>query len=163
MTNRASKPFIQPNEVHPDGKFKPLSRAEEVLNWQSENIIAQNESLQTMGEKLEKVTEKMEETDQDLKVLSHKMQRHYKELKEEVAKLDRDLRTMLDERMFGKAFDQKEREIRTLQKQLKEMDDFIQASKEHKAEPVRSRFSSTPAFSTVPAFSPSFTQPKRPS
>ncbi|KAI5420414.1 hypothetical protein KIW84_044273 [Lathyrus oleraceus] len=42
ITGRTSKPFIHPSEVQPDGKLKPLSQAEEVLNWQSENMVSQN-------------------------------------------------------------------------------------------------------------------------
>ncbi|KAI5428558.1 hypothetical protein KIW84_033521 [Lathyrus oleraceus] len=32
ITGRTSKPFIHPSEVQPDGKLKPLTQAEEVLN-----------------------------------------------------------------------------------------------------------------------------------
>jgi hypothetical protein len=39
---------------------------------------------------------------------------------------------MLEERTFGKNFDQKEREIRRLQGQVKEIDDFLKASKDIK-------------------------------
>ncbi|CAK8562813.1 unnamed protein product [Lathyrus sativus] len=42
VTGRTSKPFIHPSEVQTDGKLKPLTQAEEFLNWQSENMVSQN-------------------------------------------------------------------------------------------------------------------------
>ncbi|CAK8544249.1 unnamed protein product [Lathyrus sativus] len=45
ITGRTSKPFIHLTEVHPNGKLKPLTQAEEVLNWQFENMVSQNEIL----------------------------------------------------------------------------------------------------------------------
>ncbi|KAI5427920.1 hypothetical protein KIW84_033083 [Lathyrus oleraceus] len=83
---RTSKPFIHPSEVQPDGKLKPLTKAEEVLNWKSENMVSQNEILQNLGKRVDKIVEKIDETDEYLK--------------------------MLEERTFGKTFDQKEIEIR---------------------------------------------------
>ncbi|KAI5434660.1 hypothetical protein KIW84_021475 [Lathyrus oleraceus] len=64
---------------------------------------------------------------------------------------------MLEERTFGKTFDQKEREIRNLQGQLKEIDDFLRASHERKPKSVGNSFFDPPAFSTY------FKQPERPS
>jgi len=107
ITNRSSKPFIQPNEVQPDGKLKPLTQAEEVLNWQSENMVAQNDFLQNLGKKMDKITERMDETDENLKVLSQKMQKHYRNLMAQVSQLDQDLRNMLEERTFGKILTKK--------------------------------------------------------
>ncbi|CAK8572957.1 unnamed protein product [Lathyrus sativus] len=76
ITGKTSKPFIHPSEVLSDGKLKPLTQAEEVLNWQSENMVSQNEILQNLDEKVDKIAEKIDETDEDLKVLSQKMQKH---------------------------------------------------------------------------------------
>lgn len=45
ITGRTSKPFIHPSEVQPDGKLKPLTQYEEVLNWKSKNMVSQNEIL----------------------------------------------------------------------------------------------------------------------
>ncbi|XP_073220669.1 uncharacterized protein [Cicer arietinum] len=157
ITNRSSKPFIQPTKVQPDGKLKPLTQAEEVLNWQSENMIAQNDTLQNLNRKVNKITEKIEETYEDLKFLSQKMQKHYRTLKAQVSKLDHDLRRMLEERTFGQEFDQKEREIRMLQGQLKEIDDFLRASKKEEYKHVEDPFFNPPNF---PSY---FSRPNRPS
>jgi predicted nucleic acid-binding Zn-ribbon protein len=157
ITSRSSKPFIQPNEVQPDGKLKPLTQAEEVLNWQSENLVAQNDILQNLDKRIDKITEKMDETDESLKVLSQKMQKHYRNLKAQVSQLDHDLRKMLEEKTFGKNFDQKEREIKRLQGQVKEIDDFLKASKDIKPKPIEDPLFNPPVFPTY------FTQPERPS
>ncbi|KAI5391035.1 hypothetical protein KIW84_076048 [Lathyrus oleraceus] len=117
IIGRTSKPFIHPSEVQPGGKLKPLTQAEEVLNWKSENMVSQNEILQSLDKRVDKIVEKIDETDDNLKVLSQKMQKHYRSLKAQVSQLDRDLRQMLEERTFGKTFDQKEREIINLQGQ----------------------------------------------
>ncbi|CAK8532210.1 unnamed protein product [Lathyrus sativus] len=70
IISRTSKLFIHPSEVQPDGKLKPLTQAEEVLNWQSENMVSLNEILQNLDKKVDKIAEKIDETDEDLKVLS---------------------------------------------------------------------------------------------
>ncbi|KAI5433556.1 hypothetical protein KIW84_020735 [Lathyrus oleraceus] len=49
---------------------------------------------------VDKIAEKIDETDEYLKVLSQKMQKHYRSLKAQVSQLDRDLRQMLEERIF---------------------------------------------------------------
>ncbi|KAI5439436.1 hypothetical protein KIW84_025001 [Lathyrus oleraceus] len=131
ITGRTSKPFIHPNEVQPDGKLKPLTQAEGVLNWQSENMVSQNEILQNLDKRVDKIAEKIDETDEYLK--------------------------MLEERTFGKNFDQKKREIINLQGQVKEIDDFLRASHERKPKLVENSFFDPPTFPTY------FKQPERPS
>lgn len=148
ITSRTSKPFIHPSEVQPDGKLKPLTQAEEVLNWQSENMVSQNEILQSLDKRVDKIAEKIDETNDNLKVLSQKIQKHYRSLKAQVSQLDRDLRQMLEERTFGKTFYQKEREIRNLQGQVKEIDDFLRASHERKPKHVENSFFDPPTFPT---------------
>ncbi|KAI5414112.1 hypothetical protein KIW84_058307 [Lathyrus oleraceus] len=58
ITGRTSKPFIHPSEVLPDGKLKPLTQAEEVLNWQSKNMVSQNEILQNLDKRVDKIAKK---------------------------------------------------------------------------------------------------------
>ncbi|KAI5411213.1 hypothetical protein KIW84_056372 [Lathyrus oleraceus] len=111
-------------------KMDPIT-AEEVLNWQSENMVSQNEILQSLDKRVDKIAEKIDETDDNLK--------------------------MLEERTFGKICDQKEREIRNLQGQVKEINDFLRASHERKPKPVENSFFDPPAFPTY------FKQPERPS
>ncbi|KAI5405968.1 hypothetical protein KIW84_052642 [Lathyrus oleraceus] len=94
-------------------------------------MISQNEILQSLDKRVDKIAEKVDETDDNLK--------------------------MLEERTFGKTFDQKEREIRNLQGQVKEIDDFLRASHERKPKPVENSFFDPPTFPTY------FKQPERPS
>ncbi|KAI5384292.1 hypothetical protein KIW84_071342 [Lathyrus oleraceus] len=51
ITSRTFKPFIHPSEVQLDGKLKHLTKAEEVLNWKSENMVSQNEILHNLDKK----------------------------------------------------------------------------------------------------------------
>ncbi|KAI5404277.1 hypothetical protein KIW84_051435 [Lathyrus oleraceus] len=67
ITGITSKPFIHPNEVQPDGKLKPLTQAEEVINWKLENIISQNDILNFFDKKVDKIAEKIDETNEYLK------------------------------------------------------------------------------------------------
>ncbi|KAI5434661.1 hypothetical protein KIW84_021476 [Lathyrus oleraceus] len=55
-------------------------------------MVSQNEILQSLDKRVDKIAEKIEETDDNLKVLSQKMQKHYRSLKAKVSQLDRDLR-----------------------------------------------------------------------
>ncbi|MCH80872.1 polyprotein-like [Trifolium medium] len=121
-------------------------------------MIAQNDSLQSLNGKMVKVTEKIEETEENLKMLSQKMQKYYKDLKAQISQLNQDLRTMPSEQLFSATFNQKEREMRTLKKQVKELDDIIRASKESKEphqRPIESIFLNPPTFPTY------FTKPER--
>lgn len=88
ITSKTLKPFIHPSEVRPDGKLKPLTQAEEVLNWQSQNMVFQNEILQNLDKRVDKITKKIDETDEYLKVLSQKLHKHYRSIKAQVSQLD---------------------------------------------------------------------------
>lgn len=63
ITSRTSKLFVNPNKVQPGGKLKPLTQAEEVMNWKSENMVAQNDILQNLDRKVDKIVEKVEVAD----------------------------------------------------------------------------------------------------
>ncbi|KAI5424799.1 hypothetical protein KIW84_030838 [Lathyrus oleraceus] len=85
------------DHFQPDGKLKPLTQAEELLNWKSENMVSQNEILQSLDKRVDKIAEKIDDTNDNLKVLSQKIQKHYRSLKAQVSQLDCDLRQMLEE------------------------------------------------------------------
>ncbi|MCH83046.1 polyprotein-like [Trifolium medium] len=122
-------------------------------------MIAQNDSLQGLNGKMVKVTERIEEAEENLKVLSQKMQRYYKDLQAQISQLNHDLRTMSSEQLFGTTFNQKEKEMRNLKKQVKELDDIIKASKQSKEpqkKPIDNIFFNPPSFPTY------FTIPERP-
>ena len=52
-TQTHTKPFVQPIEVQRDGKLKPITQAEEVLNWKTENSLAQNGLLTKINQKVD--------------------------------------------------------------------------------------------------------------
>ena len=56
--------------------MKPLSQAEEVLNWQTENSLAQNSLLTKINHKVDGL---MTAVEQGLGILSKKLQKYYKE------------------------------------------------------------------------------------
>ena len=68
-----TKPFIQPTKVQLDGKLKPLTQAEEVLNWQIENSLAQNHLLTKINQKVDGL---MSVVEQRLGILSEKLQKY---------------------------------------------------------------------------------------
>jgi len=124
---RASKPFIQNTEIQPDGRHQPLSQAEEVLNWHTENSRAQNAMLQRIDAKVDKITTNLEANDQKLQHLSTTLQKHYRESKKKIALIEEKLQEMLDARTWGEEFVTKERELRHLKEEVRQMDELAKA------------------------------------
>ena len=87
-TQTHTKPFIQPTKVQPDGKLKPLTQAEEVLNWQTENSLAQNSLLTKINQKVDGL---MSVVEQRLGILSEKLQKYYKETKARIKILEMEI------------------------------------------------------------------------
>ncbi|QCE06157.1 hypothetical protein DEO72_LG9g1168 [Vigna unguiculata] len=110
VSNIATKPNISPTEVGPEGRLKPLTQAEEVLNWHTENAKAQNNILKRIDAGVSRLSTHIEETDGRILHLSERMQKHYHHLSLEISRLEKEWKTT----SFGKASDQKEREIRSL-------------------------------------------------
>ena len=54
-TQAHTKSFIQPTEVQPNGRLKLLTQAKEVLNWQTENSLAQNGLLIKINQKIDSI------------------------------------------------------------------------------------------------------------
>jgi len=114
VLNVATRPTISPTEIGPEGRPKPLSQVEEVLNWQTENAKAQNSILKCIDAKIERIATHADQSNDRLQHLSDKMQRYYKQLSAEISCLERQWK----ETTFGPAFDAKEREIRRLKAQI---------------------------------------------
>ncbi|QCD84079.1 hypothetical protein DEO72_LG2g4429 [Vigna unguiculata] len=121
VSNIATRPNISPSEVGPEGRFKPLSQAEEVLNWQTENAKAQNNILKRIDAGVSRLSTHIEETDGRLLHLSERMHKHYQHLSLEISRLENEWKIT----SFGKASDEKEKEIRKLKSQIQELDDII--------------------------------------
>ncbi|QCD84057.1 hypothetical protein DEO72_LG2g4407 [Vigna unguiculata] len=121
VSNIATKPNISPTEIGPEGRLKPLTQAEEVLNWHTENAKAQNNILKRIDAGVSRLSTHIEETDGRILHLSERMQKHYHHLSLEISRLEKEWKTT----SFGKASDEKEREIRSLKSQIQELDDLI--------------------------------------
>jgi len=140
----SSKPHVVSQEVGADGKMKPLSQAEEVLNWQTENARAQNSILQRLDQKMETISMHLEKSDEKLQLLSSKMRKYYKQLSSEISRLEEEWKSMT----FGEASHAKEREIRRLKAQIKEMDDYIAAKERQQADSFPSLFNATQPYTS---------------
>jgi len=121
VSNITTKPHISPTEIGPEGRLKPLTQAEEVLNWHTENAKAQNNILKRIDAGVSRLSTHIEETDGRILHLSERMQKHYHHLSLEISRLEKEWKTT----SFGKASDEKEREIRSLKSQIQELDDLI--------------------------------------
>jgi len=151
----SSKPHVVSQEVGADGKTKPLSQAEEVLNWQTENARAQNSILQRLDQKMETISMHLEKSDEKLQLLSSKMRKYYKQLSSEISRLEEEWKSMT----FGEASHAKEREIRRLKAQIKDIDDYIAAKERQQADTFPSLFNATQPYTSFQNPS-SYFQPK---
>jgi len=138
----SSKPHVVSQEVCSDGKMKPLSQAEEVLNWQTENARAQNSILQRLDQKMDTISIHLEKSDEKLQLLSSKMRKYYKQLSSKISRVEEEWKSMT----FGEASHAKEREIRRLKAQIKELDDYISAKERQQADSFPSLFNVTQSY-----------------
>ncbi|KAH9698093.1 hypothetical protein KPL71_023880 [Citrus sinensis] len=84
---------------------------EAVLNWQTQNASAQNQALHHLGKKIDKVASHMSQTETKVDNLQNR-----------ISELDIDLRTMINNRIWGPEFNKKEAEIRKLKAELARID-----------------------------------------
>ncbi|KAK4384287.1 polyprotein [Sesamum angolense] len=92
----SSKPYVQNNVVDTEGKLKPLTQAEEVLNWQTTNARAQNRSLTTLDAKMDRVLSRVQTTESKVEGMENHLQKIYDNLVQKIQQLDRDLRFLID-------------------------------------------------------------------
>ncbi|KAK4382258.1 polyprotein [Sesamum angolense] len=69
----SSKPYVQNNVVDSEGKLKPLTQAEEVLNWQTTNARAQNRSLTTLDAKMDRVLSRVQTTESKVEGMENQL------------------------------------------------------------------------------------------
>ncbi|KAH9801849.1 hypothetical protein KPL71_001179 [Citrus sinensis] len=96
--NVVSKPFV-PSPITSSGHLEPPKPFESVLNWQTQNARAQNDTLLNINSK----------------EIHHNLQSR-------ITQLDSELRAMLAQRYYGPEFDQKESEIRRLEAELAQIE-----------------------------------------
>ncbi|KAH9801892.1 hypothetical protein KPL71_001193 [Citrus sinensis] len=115
--NVMSKPFV-PSPITSSGHLEPPKPFESVLNWQTQNAKAQNDTLLNINSKVEHISLQTEQLETKVDSISAQMQQIHHNLQSRITQLDYELRAMLAQRYYGPEFDQKEREIRRLQAEL---------------------------------------------
>ncbi|KAH9704963.1 hypothetical protein KPL70_011683 [Citrus sinensis] len=119
--NVVSKPFV-PSPITSSGHLEPPKPFESVLNWQTQNAKAQNNTLLNINSKVEKISLRTEQLETKVDSISAQMQQIHQNLQSRIAQLDSELRTILAQRYYGPEFDQKEREIRRLKAELDQIE-----------------------------------------
>ncbi|KAH9732043.1 hypothetical protein KPL70_010174 [Citrus sinensis] len=119
--NVVSKPFV-PSPITSSGHLEPPKPFESVLNWQTQNARAQNDTLVNINSKVEKISLRTEQLETKVDSISAQMQQIHQNLQSRIGQLDSELRAMLAHRYNGPEFDQKEREIRRLRAELAQIE-----------------------------------------
>ncbi|KAH9698016.1 hypothetical protein KPL71_023838 [Citrus sinensis] len=119
--NVMSKPFI-PSPITSTGHLEPPKPFESVLNWQTQNARAQNDTLLNINSKVENISLRTEQLETKVDSISAQMQQIHQNLQSRITQLDSKLRAMLAQRYYGPEFDQKEREIRRLKAELAQIE-----------------------------------------
>jgi len=120
----STKPFVQPTEILPDGTYKPSTQAEEVLNWQTTNSLAQNNLLKVIEKKVDKMTEAFQ---YQLNQMSVKIQKAYAETKQKIEALEKEMEKKA-ERSFHEN-SRREQELQKLRKQVFEIEEYVKTCK----------------------------------
>ncbi|KAH9769423.1 hypothetical protein KPL71_011996 [Citrus sinensis] len=81
------------------------------LNWQTQNANAQNQALHNLRRKIDKVTTQVTKTKTKMDSLSAQLDQIYLNFQNIISELDVDLRTMINNRIWGPEFNKKEAEI----------------------------------------------------
>ncbi|KAH9680105.1 hypothetical protein KPL71_026418 [Citrus sinensis] len=119
--NVVSKPFI-PSPITSTGHLEPPKPFESVLNWQTQNARAQNDTLLHLNSKVENISLRTGQIETKVDSITAQMQQIYQNLQSRISQLDSELRAMLAHRYSGPEFDQKEREIRRLKAELAQIE-----------------------------------------
>ncbi|CAJ1969407.1 unnamed protein product [Sphenostylis stenocarpa] len=116
------KPFIYSKEVTAEGSKKPISQAEEVLNWQTKNALAQNSLLQKIERKMDRIELSIEK---EIGGMNSRLQKHYAELKEKIERLEEETRKIKETRRFNNLLIEKERELQKTREQYEELIQYV--------------------------------------
>ncbi|KAH9801877.1 hypothetical protein KPL71_001189 [Citrus sinensis] len=119
--NVVSKPFV-PSPITSSGHLEPPKPFESVLNWQTQNARAQNDTLLNINSKVENISFRTEQLETKVDSIFAQMQQIHQNLQSRITQLDSELRAMLAQRFYGQEFDQKEREIRRLKAELAQIE-----------------------------------------
>ncbi|KAH9734699.1 hypothetical protein KPL71_017463 [Citrus sinensis] len=121
QTRVTSKPFVQ-SPVTASGQPEKPKQYEAVLNWQTKNASAQNQTLQQLGKKIDRVASHVSQTETKVDSISSRLDQMYIHLQDRISELDTDLRRMINNHIWGPEFNKKEAEIRKLKAELTRID-----------------------------------------
>ena len=116
-----SKPFI-PLAITSTGHLEPPKPFKSVLNWQTQNARAQNDTLLNINSKVEKISLQTEQIESKVDSITAQLQQIHHNLQSKITQLNSELWTMLAQRYYGLEFDQKEQEIRKLKTELEHVE-----------------------------------------
>ncbi|KAH9752178.1 hypothetical protein KPL71_014598 [Citrus sinensis] len=119
--NVVSKPFI-PSPITSTGHLEPPKPFESVLNWQTQNARAQNDTLLHLNSKVENISLRTEQIETKVDSITAQMQQIHQNLQFRIGQLDSELRAMLAHIYNGPEFDKKEREIKRLKAKLAQIE-----------------------------------------
>ncbi|KAH9671226.1 hypothetical protein KPL70_017279 [Citrus sinensis] len=118
-----STPIVQPMaSITSSGHLEPPKPFESVLNWQTQNTRAQNDTLLHINSKVEKISLQTEQIETKVDSITAQMHQIHQNLLSRITQLDSELRTMLAQRYYGPDIDQKEKEIRRLKAELAQIE-----------------------------------------
>ncbi|KAH9716790.1 hypothetical protein KPL71_021574 [Citrus sinensis] len=121
QTRIISKPFVQ-SPVTASGQPEEPKQYEVVLNWQTKNANAQNQTLYQLGKKIDRVASQVSQTETKVDSISNRLDQMYIHLQDRISELDTDLRRMINNHIWGPEFNKKEAEIRKLKAELTRID-----------------------------------------
>lgn len=116
-----SKPFIH-SPITSTGHLEPPKPFESVLNWQTQNARAPNDTLLHLNSKVENISLRTEQIETKVDSITAQMQQIHQNLHSRIGQLDSESRAMLAHRYNGPEFDQKEKEIRRLKAELAQIE-----------------------------------------
>ena len=71
-----SKPFV-PSTITPAGHLEEPRSFEAVLNWQTQNVVAQNQAITTLHHKVDNITQKTNQVEKKVDTISDKLNHIY--------------------------------------------------------------------------------------
>ena len=81
QTRVTSKPYVQ-SPVTASGQPEEPKQYEAVLNWQTRNASAQNQSLHQLGKKIDRVASQVSQTETKVDTLSNRLDQIYMKLQD---------------------------------------------------------------------------------
>ena len=117
QTRVISKASVQ-SPVTSSGQPEDSKQYEAVLNWQTKNASAQNQTLQQLGKKIDHVASQVSQTETKVDSINNRLDQMYIYLQDRISELDADLRRMINNHIWGPEFNKKEAEIRKLKAKL---------------------------------------------